>query len=411
VGTDGRENADIKELNENIDNIENDFISSEEQVEANQKDRFQMTQEWEWVDGERVKVPILQSFALPGVVRRIGNHNANGRYTGVMLLGQSGSGKSTLTAKIIELLEKQGRNYHTLWLSGLKDFQNLDKTIAKLPKGVPTILVFTDMTAVTDMMKKEDISRLEYALTTVRHTTQSKIICMFQIHYSKAMQKFFRNQHFTFLTSLGSEEQQNISELFGKHNDRKVKMFGSKIRTQMVDGYISFPAPGSNSYKWLNYTTNKPYRIALVDELGWVHYCLYSRAEKDLEFGKGKFLDAKDMVDAVEHSYGLQYAGTVLRFMAMINDEKGDKHLSPNHRAPWRLARKIAYKSDIDWNKVLGEVERRMARKHKKFKWRSKTEDEAMAKIDSIVASKGHKVDYRDLNSEEHDQDYLGPPA
>ena len=333
--------------------------------------------------GEKIVYP--QSMSLNAMVKRIAKHNKLAQFTGINLIGQSGSGKSTLTSAIVDSLIQQGENYNVKWLDAKRDFTNMDKIIAdlgKYSKGIPTILIFTDASYVSTELSSKKLAELAYALTTVRHITESRIITIMQIHYSKAMQKFFRNQHFSLFTSLGSEERDNVSQLLG--NPRMVTNFSKKARNMMLNGKFKVPKDLFSDTS-LDFYTNKPFRIALADELGWSHTVLYSKPEKDHEHGEETKLTTKDIVDKIEKAYGLHNIARPARYFSMIHGEGGLNCLDANSKRHWKFLSKVNHLSEVNWFEVSEEIERRRKRKHKKFGWRTVDEKDAMQDLENIA--------------------------
>ena len=184
--------------------------------------------------------PIPQRWNIAATIGNIIRHNDVGQYTGIAMIGMSGTGKTTLTKTIIHQITcVQKKTYTVEWFTG-QDMINIDKIIKRLEKGQPYILVFDDASYTLQDAKKEDVARLANALTTIRHVTKSKIIIFLNFHYSKATLKFFRNQHFTFLTSVSTEELGNFQDLF-KEQMPQIKQFAKIYNKMMLKGFFQIP--------------------------------------------------------------------------------------------------------------------------------------------------------------------------
>ena len=174
---------------------------------------------------EGKNIPIPSRWHPHSVVKRIVRHNKIGQYTGIVMIGQSGSGKTTLTRKLIHQITcKMGESYIVKWFNG-HEMLHMDDHIKNLQTGTPHILIFDDASYTLVDAKKSEIAKLANALTTIRHTLKSRVIIFMNIHYSKATLKFFRNQHFTFLTSVSVEEMGNYTDLF-KDKMHVIRAFG-----------------------------------------------------------------------------------------------------------------------------------------------------------------------------------------
>ena len=163
------------------------------------------------------KLPIPLRWSPYLVYKRILDHNHYGNYTGVTMIGMSGSGKTTLTQAFCHYLhrqaEKGGVEYRVKWFNG-HDMLNMDKHIKNLEVGTPHLMIFDDASYTMEDASKSEKATLANALTTIRHQVKAPVITWMNIHYSKATLKFFRNQHFTFLTSVSVEELGNLQDLF-----------------------------------------------------------------------------------------------------------------------------------------------------------------------------------------------------
>ena len=89
--------------------------------------------------------------------------------------------------------------------------------------------------------------------------------------------KFFRNQHFTFLTSVSVEEMGNYTDLF-KDKMHVIRAFGRQYNRMMLKGYFEAQV-SSFEKRRITYTTNKPFRVCLVAEIADLHFMLYNKDE------------------------------------------------------------------------------------------------------------------------------------
>ena len=185
------------------------------------------------------KVPVPARWHPNSVIKRIVQHNKLGQYTGIVMIGQSGSGKTTLTRKIVHQIHMLGEEYIVKWFNG-HEMLNMDEHIKAMQVGTPHIMIFDDASYTLEDAKKADIAKLANALTTIRHTLKSRVIMIMNIHYSKATMKFFRNQHFTFLTSVSVEEMGNFYDLF-KDKMHVIRAFGKSYNKMMLKGYFEAP--------------------------------------------------------------------------------------------------------------------------------------------------------------------------
>ena len=319
------------------------------------------------------KVPVPARWHPNSVIKRIIQHNKLGQYTGIVMIGQSGSGKTTLTRKIVHQIHMAGEEYIVKWFNG-HEMLHMDEHIKDMQVGTPHIMIFDDASYTLEDAKKADIAKLANALTTIRHTLKSRIIMVMNIHYSKATMKFFRNQHFTFLTSVSVEEMGNFQDLF-KDKMHVIRAFGKTYNKMMLRGYFEAPVSSFESTV-IRYRTNEPFRVCLVAEVADLHFMLYNKAECD----KCKPLSGKEKklpksIDAIVEKFGNLYQRkgmgnklpnefvVGLRYFAKI--ATGENTLSPVERSIWNDLTNIQKNGFTDW-KGLNDKVTSMRKKHPK---------------------------------------------
>ena len=118
-------------------------------------------------------------------------------------------------------------------------------------------------------MSEPERNKLASGLTTIRHEVKNPVIVFMNIHYSKALEKFFRDTDFKIVTSISDEEMDNFQKLFGYKNAMKLHRFTRMYRSMLLRKQFKI---GKYTYH-----THKPFRIALISELGKLHGTLYYR--------------------------------------------------------------------------------------------------------------------------------------
>lgn len=347
--------------------------------EGTQKGQFQdRIMAW---NHEGKKIPIPARWHPTSVIKRIIAHNKLGQYTGIVMIGQSGSGKTTLTRKLIhEIICKQGESYIVKWYNG-HEMLKMDEHIKDLQVGTPHIMIFDDASYTLEDAKKADVAKLANALTTIRHTLKSKVIIVMNIHYSKATLKFFRNQHFTFLTSVSVEEMGNYTDLF-KDKMHVVRAFGRQYNRMMLKGYFEAQV-SSFEKRRITYTTNKPFRCALVAEIADLHFMLYNKDEcpkcDPANMNRSINMIARQpntiatIMEKMRDMYGVGSSGslprafaTTLRFFSKVAQSKDT--LSKSERQMWNHLTNIAKSGFTDWEGLNDEVNKGRKKKLDKGK-------------------------------------------
>lgn len=303
--------------------------------------------------GEK-KYAVPQRWYWGNVVKRMINHNKAHGYTGCVLIGMSGSGKTTLTNTILHKIHQYGENYVYKWFNGHQLIE-IDKHIKDLQVGVPHVMVFDDASYTLEDATKTQMATLANALTTIRHHVKSRVIIIFNIHYSRATKKFFRNQHFTFLTSVTTEELGNLKDLF-QDKMTPVRQFAKKYRQMALLGHFYVPMD-FYSGKSMKYKINDPFRIGMVSEITDLHFFVYPRQACEIcRPGGGPKYEEKTVKEVVEKlkSYKNQSALlTTLGFWIKLGNDGGPDPLENAYKSYWRFFEKISKDVKVPWREVF----------------------------------------------------------
>ena len=306
------------------------------------------------------KLPIPLRWSPYLVYKRILDHNSYGNFTGVTMIGMSGSGKTTLTQAFCHYIHRQaergGVDYRVKWFNG-HDMLNMDKHIKALEVGVPHLMIFDDASYTMEDASKSDKAKLANALTTIRHQVKAPIISWMNIHYSKATLKFFRNQHFTFLTSVSVEELGNLQDLF-KEKMNAIRNYARQYNRMMLKGYFLCPISSFNG-RTLKYKTNEPFRLGLVAEITDLHYFVYAKEQCTTCAPEVKSRKLKASTREEVAAWLLNYSQPVRTKQALeyfLTTKKGIPSLNPI------LNRQIQHFVDLDrqipglpWDKIYKE--------------------------------------------------------
>tara|TARA_B110000438_G_scaffold3908_1_gene3946 strand:+ start:31359 stop:32774 length:1416 start_codon:yes stop_codon:yes gene_type:complete len=303
---------------------------------------------------KRLAVP--QRWYWGNIVKRMLNHNKAHGYTGCVLIGMSGSGKTTLTNTILHKIHEYGENYVYKWFNGHQLIE-LDKHIQDLQVGVPHVMIFDDASYTMENATKAQMAVLANALTTIRHHVKSRVIIIFNIHYSRATKKFFRNQHFTFLTSVTTEELGNLKDLF-QDKMQPVRQFAKKYRQMALLGHFFVPMD-FYSGKSVKYKINEPFRIGMVSEITDLHFFVYPRQACEIcRPGAGPKFKEKSVKEVVTllKSYKNQSAlMTTLGFWIKLHN-LGPDPLENAYKSYWRFFEKLSKDVKVPWNEVFEQI-------------------------------------------------------
>ena len=373
---------------------------------------------------EGKKIPIPSRWHPTSVIKRIIRHNKIGQYTGIVMIGQSGSGKTTLTRKLIhEIICKQGESYIVKWFNG-HEMLKMDEHIKNLQVGTPHIMIFDDASYTLEDAKKSEVAKLANALTTIRHTLKSRVIIVMNIHYSKATLKFFRNQHFTFLTSVSVEEMGNYTDLF-KDKMHVIRAFGRQYNRMMLKGYFEAQV-SSFEKRRITYMTNQPFRCALVAEIADLHFMLYDKAEcqkcdptnmdRSINMIARQPNTIATIMEKFRDMYSTDSAGaklplsfaTTLRFFSKI--AQSTDTLTHTERQMWNHFTNIAKAGFTDWSGLNEEVNKGRKQKLGKGKQIKVKADASVLEIARMIkkeqqAEKAEKP----METPDYDSTYVPP--
>jgi len=314
-----------------------------------------------------IDYPILTTHTPFPIVQRIMTHNSVTGYTGIINAGQSGTGKTTWTKWLVHQLHLAMPAVVVDWYEQY-DMQSIDNIINNLTKGVPHIMVFDDASFALDDMPRKEVNKLAQVLTRIRHHVKANVISILNIHYSKAIGKYWRNIPFYFLTSISNEELGSYEDVFGSGAKWKLRDFSYLFHDMMLDGgwRIEIDAWSGDAYK---YKTNQPFRIGLASELNRLHFFVYvkdSCAFCDKDFDTKRVISARDMVDQLVQAYNKPQVRSTLRYYLLTRKGK-ENAIDRRVRSLWHTISDLDRKNDIDWNDVVKVLDDTLVNKRKRW--------------------------------------------
>lgn len=163
--------------------------------------------------------------------------------TKVGLVGEEDSGKSAMAESIAHTIHKESKYEWVVkkfYEEELMDFRN---TLATLTPA-NHILIFDDVSFLDARHNRKAILQVKEAVTKIRHLEGGmnvKIVLIYNYHYTKGLDKYLRQAHFRFFTTIGSEEEDNMEDIVGLRNIGLVKYFPNALQQGVMKGY--FPSP------------------------------------------------------------------------------------------------------------------------------------------------------------------------
>ena len=142
----------------------------------------------------------------------------------INIIGNPSTGKTTLAEVISHLVhvmsaKRNGIPYAVKFFTKY-DLLNIKESLASLS---PTnyVLVFDDLSFLTSIVGKKKIEMIKQSFTEIRHLQEGqdvKIITIFNFHYTRGLDKYLRSSEYSYYTSIGSEELENIQAVVGNRN-------------------------------------------------------------------------------------------------------------------------------------------------------------------------------------------------
>lgn len=314
---------------------------------------------------DKKAVPLLRWHHITNLVDAILHHNANNGFTGVNFIGESGTGKSTMMTTIAHRIHQQ-KQYAVRWFSDY-DMTRLVSILDGLPK-VPTLLIFDDATDSFHNLRDAEVKEIAKKLTRVRHDVQSPVIMFIAFHYSRALEKIFRNVSIRVLTSISDEEHVNYSQMFRSQEGYRLKLFERIYYDQTFKSRFSFTLSDWTGER-LYYKTNEPFRCSLVAGVGKLRFILYPAESCGIcadgySRVKSKSLDATQLITMLQSAYSGQIIYQVLRQYLYAN--KGIDILPVTYRSVWNRVSNADKQFFVDWPAVAKAAEALLKRPRKR---------------------------------------------
>lgn len=191
-----------------------------------------VTKQWkgEWM---------VRNHSFTASVLEIMKMSQNSDVVKINLIGSPGTGKTTLAKSIGHLGHKIGlKRFNTPYVVKLFDKENLlnfEETLASLePQN--HILIFDDVSFLGAHASKQQIEMVKQAESEIRHLPGGqdvKIIEIKNFHYTLGVDKVLRQNDFSYFTTVGSSELENMQKIVGTKYTPLLHQF-QKIRKECV---------------------------------------------------------------------------------------------------------------------------------------------------------------------------------
>jgi hypothetical protein len=152
----------------------------------------------------------------------------------INLIGDPSSGKTTLAKTLGHLIHKNAKIPFSVRVFTKDDLLNFAATLKTL-EPANYVLIFDDLSFLKANASAKQIEMVKQAVTEIRHLPGGqdvKIVIIKNFHYTLGLDKYLRQNDFTYFTSVGSSEDDNIEGIVGRKNMGKVHYF-QKIRNRI----------------------------------------------------------------------------------------------------------------------------------------------------------------------------------
>ena len=314
----------------------------------------------------KIKLPdnnteeIAQWHNPHSLIGRIYKQNQIQDFTSIMLIGGMGSGKTTLCTFLAHELHKKG-NYVIKWF-GKEDIRNIDKIFETLPPA-PHVLIFDDVSKALEGMPADRKRQIIQALTEVRHDkgrqNARKIITIVNVHYMMSFEKFWRSQGgIKIFTDIQREELNNINQMTKGIYARKLESFLKICDDQFTNKEFTVSLTERRDK---TYTTNEPFRFAMVLDRKGVRFFLYYLdgcvlCNRHQRIEQKQRVDEEVLVDVIldkKKRNGI----SILRHLVLTRGYR--QACSDNHYKAWCDIVALCEQYDVNWEKLANAINKK----------------------------------------------------
>lgn len=199
---------------------------------------------------------IVRNHSMIKTCEEIYNMNQNIDVVNVNIIGPPNTGKTEQVRVIAHIIHKIAKIPYSFKLFNKEALLNFEQTLKTL---TPTnwILGFDDLSFLGANATKKQIEIIKQATTEIRHLEGGKdvkIIIIKVSHYTLALDKYLRQNNFSYFTSVGSSEYDNMERIVGSKNMGKILFFKKLMVRATSQGKYGYELrkdkpPLTHSYK------------------------------------------------------------------------------------------------------------------------------------------------------------------
>ncbi len=205
---------------------------------------------------------MIRNHSIMAAVNDIVQAISGAELISVNIIGKQDTGKTTLAKAVAHLVHSMSEIPFKINILGKKELINLEDTVANL---TPTnqIIVFDDASFLGSNATKKEIDMISSVLSTIRHLPGGKdvkIVLIKNFHYTKAIPPFLRQNNFTFISSVDTNEVKNLVDMLGVKYSGLIDQL-SNLRTEaLISHTFSFTLDKKkNKFKYISKEPFLPY--------------------------------------------------------------------------------------------------------------------------------------------------------
>jgi hypothetical protein len=252
--------------------------------------------------------PLIRNHSIRSTVDEVLKMSETLDVVKINIIGNPSTGKTTCAEVISHLVHKMSEQRngipYAVKFFDKNDLLNIKETIASLS---PTnyCLVFDDLSFLASIAGKKKLEVVKQAFTEIRHLEGGqdiKVIAIFNFHYTRGLDKYLRNSEFSYYTSIGSEEYENMQQIVGNKNSYKLDHFKklwqqayTKGKFVYMLGKKPFVYPMRKPFAPLLFWNNQSLRFIVSPKRDWIdsicHICADTPKSKETEMNLDEFVE------------------------------------------------------------------------------------------------------------------------